>query len=149
MEIPSKVRIGSVDYEVTVKDKTIVLDAVQCKGKIDYEYHKIDIDSSIQDKQGQEQTFLHELIHGIVRERKLNLKNADDETIVDELATGLHQVIRDNPGIFINYIKVGAIEYGSITVNEIVKKISEETALNEIKTIEVEYAGGEKQNKIV
>lgn len=101
MEIPSKVRIGSADYEVTVEDKTIVLDAVQCKGQIDYDYHKISIDSSIQDKQGQEQTFLHELMHGIIRERNLNL-NADEETIVDGLAIGLHQVIRDNPNIFID-----------------------------------------------
>lgn len=141
MEIPNKVRIGSVDYEVTVEDKTIVLDAVQCKGKIDYEYHKINIDSSIHDKQGQEQTFLHELIHGIVRERNLNLENTDEETIVDGLAIGLHQVIRDNPEIFFNYIKVGDIECGSITTNGIVEKITEATAqklkqaLNELKIV--------------
>lgn len=128
MEIPNKVRIGSVDYEVIIKDETIVLDAVQCKGKIDYDYHEINIDSSVQDKQGQEQTFLHELIHGIVRERNLDFKNADDETIVDGLAIGLHQVIRDNPEIFINYIKVGDIECGSITTNEIIEKIAEVTA---------------------
>lgn len=128
MEIPNKVRIGSVDYEVIIKDETIVLDAVQCKGKIDYDYHEINIDSSVQDKQGQEQTFLHELIHGIVRERNLDFKNADDETIVDGLAIGLHQVIRDNPEIFINYIKVGDIECSSITTNEIIEKIAEGTA---------------------
>lgn len=128
MEIPNKVIIGSVDYEVIIKDETIVLDAVQCKGKIDYDYHEINIDSSVQDKQGQEQTFLHELIHGIVRERNLDFKNADDETIVDGLAIGLHQVIRDNPEIFINYIKVGDIECGSITTNEIIEKIAEVTA---------------------
>ncbi|MZK53447.1 hypothetical protein [Clostridium beijerinckii] len=54
MKIPSKVRIGSVDYEIFIEDKTIVLNTDQCKGKIDFEYHKINIDSSIQDKQGQE-----------------------------------------------------------------------------------------------
>ncbi len=123
MEIPNKVRIGSVDYEVTVEDKTIVLDAVQCKGKIDYEYHKINIDSSIHDKQGQEQTFLHELIHGIVRERNLNL-NADEETIVDGLAIGLHQVIRDNQHIFIKKCAGGSKSLGELCAEEKGIKIS-------------------------
>ncbi|WP_023976321.1 hypothetical protein [Clostridium beijerinckii] len=111
MNIPDKVRIGSIDYEVIIEDNTIVLDAVQCKGKINFEFHKIIIDSSIQDKQGQEQTFLHELVHGIVEERSLDLKQDDEETIIDGIAIGLHQVIRDNPDIFLNYIKVGSIEH--------------------------------------
>jgi hypothetical protein len=129
VEIPNKVRIGSIDYEVTVEDKTIVLDAVQCKGQIDYEYHKINIDSSIQDKQGQEQTFLHELIHGIVRERKLNLENADDETIVDGIAVGLHQVIRDNPNIFIQNCVVSYDPYVVKSKNDInASEIAEEVA---------------------
>lgn len=122
MEIPSKVRIGSVDYEIVIEDKTIVLDAVQCKGQIDYDYHKINIDSSIQDKQGQEQTFLHELIHGIVRERSLDLEKVDEENIVDGLAVGLHQIIRDNPQIFIKRV---------IESEEVGKRMSE--ALNNIK----------------
>lgn len=116
MEIPVKVRIGSIYYDVIVEDKTIVLDSSQCKGKIDYDFHKINIDSSIQDEQGQEQTFLHELIHGIARERSLDFDNPDEETIVDGLAIGLHQVIMDNPEIFLNYIKVGEIEYGTIAM---------------------------------
>ena len=100
MEIPQKIRIGSYDYDVKLEDKTLVLNAVQCKGMIDYEYHKINIDTGIQDKQGQEQTFLHEAIHGIVNTRSLDLDNSNEETIVDEIAMGLHQVIRDNPNIF-------------------------------------------------
>ncbi|GEM_PF-796903 len=100
MNIPNKVRIGSADYEVKQEDETITINSVQCKGMIDYEYHEIKIDTSIQDKQGMEQTFLHELVHGIVRERSLDLQNSDDETIVDEIAMGLHQVIRDNIKIF-------------------------------------------------
>lgn len=129
MEIPNKVRIGSVDYEVTVEDKTLVLDAVQCKGQIDYDYHQINIDSSIQDKQGQEQTFLHELMHGIVRERNLNLDNDNEETIVDGLAVGLHQVIRDNPNIFIENCVVSYDPYivkskNDINASEIAEKVA-------------------------
>lgn len=100
MNIVKNLRIGSVDYDVILTDENIVLNGRACKGMIDYEFHQIRINNKIQDLQGQEQTFLHELIHGVVRERNLDLANNDEETIVDEIATGLHQVIRDNPDIF-------------------------------------------------
>lgn len=102
MNILDKVRIGSSDYSVNISNETLVVDRQECKGMIDYEFHKIKINNSVQDKQGQEQTFLHELVHGIIKERSLDLENADEETIVDEIAIGLHQVIRDNPEIFKN-----------------------------------------------
>ena len=38
------------------------------------------------------------MLHGIIRERNLNVEN--EELIVEEIALGLHQVIRDNPKIF-------------------------------------------------
>lgn len=100
MNIHEKVRIGSMDYAVKLTGETIVLNAQECKGMIDYEFHEIKISNVVQDKQGQEQTFLHEVLHGIVRERNLDLQNTDDEIIIDEIAVGLHQVIRDNPKIF-------------------------------------------------
>ncbi|WP_338627619.1 hypothetical protein QJR52_06975 [Clostridium baratii] len=100
MNIPNKIRIGSVNYDVTVSDETLVVNRQECKGLIDYEFHKIKINNSVQDKQGQEQTFLHELVHGIVRARSLDLENSDEETITNEIALGLHQVIKDNSIIF-------------------------------------------------
>lgn len=100
MNIVKNLRIGSVDYDVIYTDENIVLNSRECKGMIDYEFHQVKINNKIQDLQGQEQTFLHELVHGIVRERNLDLVNSDEETIVDEIAIGLHQVIRDNPDIF-------------------------------------------------
>lgn len=100
MNVPDKVRIGSMDYSVELTDKTLGLNGKVCYGIINYEQHNILINSEMQDKQGSEQTFLHELIHGIIRERDLNLSNCDEETAVDGIAMGLHQVIRDNPEIF-------------------------------------------------
>lgn len=100
MNIPEKVRIGSCDYSVNIIDEKLILNARECKGIIDYEFHNIKINNEVQDMQGKEQTFLHELLHGIVKERNLDLSNSDEETIVDEIAMGLHQVIRDNPYIF-------------------------------------------------
>jgi hypothetical protein len=101
MLIPDIIRIGSYDYKTNIVDKQIILNGQQCKGMIDYEFHTIEIDNSVQDIQGQEQTFLHELIHGIVYSRSLEL-GEDLEKIVDEISIGLHQVIKDNPKIFMN-----------------------------------------------
>ncbi|MDU7067133.1 MAG: hypothetical protein E6343_04060 [Clostridium perfringens] len=103
MNIPSKVRVGSMEYEVNLTDETLILDTDLCKGIIDYEFHNIKISNKIHDRQGQECCFLHELMHAVIRERNLDIKNSDEETIVDEIARGLHQVIKDNPNIFVNY----------------------------------------------
>jgi hypothetical protein len=96
VNIPNKVRIGSMDYEVLLTDETLVLNGSECFGTIDYNKHLIKINNYLQDIQGNEQTFLHEVVHGIIRERHLDIKNSDEETIVDEIATGLHQLIKDN-----------------------------------------------------
>lgn len=102
MNIPAKIRIGSMNYSVVLTDKTILKGSQQCYGHIDWEQHIIEIDKALQDVQGQEQTFLHEIVHGIIHERNLDMQNMDEEIVVDELAMGLHQVILDNPDIFKN-----------------------------------------------
>ena len=99
MKIPSKVRVGSIDYTINSKDERQILNTRQCYGVIDYEYHTIELDSGIQDGQGLERTFLHELVHAIVKEHKIDLEDNFEE-VTDKLAYGLHQVIRDNPSIF-------------------------------------------------
>lgn len=99
MNMPEKVRIGSMDYDVIKTDNVILLDGVQCYGMIDYISHRIEIDETAQDEQGMEVTFLHELIHGILISRGMDKESAD-EKLVNELARGFHQVIRDNHNIF-------------------------------------------------
>lgn len=98
MKIPKKIRIGSVDYKVKFTNKTIVLNAREAYATIDFDHHLIKINSNLADLQHQEGSFLHELFHGIIRERNLDIK--DEEHVVEELARGLHQVLRDNPEIF-------------------------------------------------
>jgi Zn-dependent peptidase ImmA (M78 family) len=100
VNIPEKIRIGSSDYSVVLTDENLVCNGQESYGWIDYNYHLIKINKNIQDKQGQEKTLLHELIHGIVRERSLDVANSNEEIIVEEIAMGLHQVIRDNKNIF-------------------------------------------------
>lgn len=100
MNIPDKVRIGSMDYTIKRVDEAIIIDHKECFADIDYNKKIIRIGNNIQDSQGEEATFLHEVIHGIVFERNFSFEKNDDETITEELARGFHQIIRDNPGIF-------------------------------------------------
>ena len=65
----------------------------------------IKLDKSIQGNQHLEVTFLHELMHTLFNDCKIDLVNygveyEQMEYIVDSLAYSLHQVIRDNPEIF-------------------------------------------------
>jgi hypothetical protein len=99
LNIPDKVRIDSNDYAVKLTDETLIVDHEECTGMIDYQIHEIKIKKGIQDKQGEEVTFLHEVVHGIVHERNFTLEGDDNELKVEELARGLHQFIRDNPNI--------------------------------------------------
>jgi hypothetical protein len=99
LNIPEKVRIGSMTYPVTQSDKTLIVNGRECKGRIDYNMHTIEINNVVQDLQGCEQTLLHEIVHGIIDDRAISL-DGDTEEVVDGLAMGLHQLIKDNPEIF-------------------------------------------------
>jgi len=98
--IPESIRIGSCDYDVEFTDNPIIVDRKECFASIDYNKHLIQIDKTLGDNQTQEQSFLHEVFHGIARER--NLEFEDEELVIDELARGLHRIIRDNPEMFAN-----------------------------------------------
>lgn len=99
MNIPRKVRISGADYEVVVKPGPVLVDGRQCCGSIEYEELRINIDSSFGAKARHCQTFLHEVLHGIARDRQLDFGDADEEVIVEAFARGLYQVLEDNPGI--------------------------------------------------
>lgn len=126
MKIPSKVRVGSIDYTINSKDERQILNTRQCYGVIDYEYHTIELDSGIQDGQGLERTFLHELVHAIVKEHKIDLEDNFEE-VTDKLAYGLHQVIRDNPSIFCSCDcnKVDLTLDGKIIAKNLVNKVGD------------------------
>ena len=100
MNIPGVIRIGSCYYDVEFTDETLTVDGTEVMGLIEYHNHLIKIRTKLGDIQQQEQTFLHELVHGIARDRSLDL-GENEEMIVDEISKGLHQVILDNPRMFI------------------------------------------------
>jgi len=100
MKIPDKVRIGSIDYTVEITGEVIIVDRKECNGEIDYNEKVIKIRNDMQCVQSQEITLLHEIVHGIVYERNFAYEKCNEETITEELARGLHQVIKDNPEMF-------------------------------------------------
>lgn len=101
MNIPDKVKIGNVVYDVIISDEEIFnSDGQRCYGQTDYDFHWIKLNKKLQDLQGLKETFWHELLHDIVHQRNFNFKDFSEENIIEELARGLHELANDNPGMF-------------------------------------------------
>lgn len=93
----NKVKIGYKEYEIVKKEEVIELPN-ECYGKIDFDKEIIEIATKFNQNQ-QNQTFLHELIHGIFEKLDMNeLKN--NEQVVNQLSKEIYEVILDNPHIF-------------------------------------------------
>jgi len=97
MKIPDSVRIGGVVYAVRY-EKRLNNGSNLAYGHIDYDKALIRLASNLQSFQGECQTFLHEILHGIAKHFGLDVE--DDEETIDKLARGLYMVIADNPDIF-------------------------------------------------
>ena len=101
INIQGKVRVGSMDYNVILTDEKIInQDGEECLGLTDHNLHEIKISTNLQNEQGQEKTFLHELIHAMIEERNLDFESITEEILAEDLSTILYQVIRDNPEMF-------------------------------------------------
>ena len=96
MNIPDSVRIGGVDYSIVYKERIISGEGKALLGQIDFDNSRILIEPSVQSLQGQHQTLLHEIMHGIEHHFKMDL--TEDE--IDNLANGVYMVAADNPDIF-------------------------------------------------
>lgn len=93
----NKVKIGYKEYEIVKKEEIIELPN-ECYGKIDFDKEKIELSTKYNQNQ-QNQTFIHELIHGIFD--KLDMHDLrDNEIVVNQLSKKLYEVILDNPHIF-------------------------------------------------
>jgi hypothetical protein len=98
MNIPEKVRVGCIDYDVEKTSNTLCLNNRKCSGIIHYEDAKIELDIN-RNIQNIEETFLHETVHAIAKDRGLDWGD-NDELYTDEIAKGLYSLIRDNPDMF-------------------------------------------------
>ena len=99
MQIPSKVRIGGIDYKVKHIPAPTSSDGALCYGTFDPEHSVIELNSEkglSHDRMCQ--TLMHEILHGVMFH--YNLTPEDEEVIVTTMARGIFQVIKDNPKIF-------------------------------------------------
>lgn len=108
MNIPRRVRVGSMIYNVELSEIPLVENGLQCLGLCDYFNHRIMLDGTISDAQTMEVTFLHELVHAMLAERKIHLEHMglsyeQMEEVVDNMGIVLHQLIMDNPLIFVDF----------------------------------------------
>ena len=130
MNIPEKVIISGMEYEVIMTDKPLFCGNNRAYGHIDFENRKITIDNTLRDEQGHMQTLIHEIIHGIVYDRDISFSQDDEETIVDQLAKGLYQVLKDNTELF-----TGNEENNHITVviPEVTRNVDVDAIIEAIK----------------
>lgn len=91
--IPNKINIGGVDY--TVEKKSDLNDGSRMLyGQIDYSETAIRL-NPIMSESLAPVTVWHEIIHGILNQA--HSEHNDDEQLIDALAYGINQVLRDNP----------------------------------------------------
>jgi hypothetical protein len=90
-----KVKIGGHAYNVTQKREIYDSEGMQLAGQIQYKSQLILYDPSLP-MTHQCETMLHEIIHGISFDRRLDL----DEHQVDQIAAGLWAVMQDNKYMF-------------------------------------------------
>jgi hypothetical protein len=95
--LPNKVTVGCFDYDIAETDEVLLVDGRKCSGLIDYNKHIIKISNEENfSEQSKEQTFWHEAVHAIIDYRRVGYGKADEETFVDELATGLYLLCKQN-----------------------------------------------------
>ena len=92
-----KLKIAYKEYEIIKKPEVIDLPR-ECYGTVNYLTQTIEISTKAKQDE-QNVTFLHEMFHAIFN--KLDMEDlCEDEVVVNQLATELYMVIKDNPHIF-------------------------------------------------
>lgn len=86
-----------MDYIVNYEDR-LNNGTQMAFGHIDFDEATIKLTPNLQSKQGECQTILHEVLHGIANH--FDLKINDDEDTINKLARGMYMVMVDNPDIF-------------------------------------------------
>ncbi len=96
MKIPESIRIGGVEYAIE-RGVTDLNDGINMlMGQIHYSGAKILISDKCENQQQEALTLLHEILHGIARDRMIEMENEED--IVETFARGIYQLLQDNAG---------------------------------------------------
>lgn len=97
MNIPNQVKIGGILYSVGKTEEDIYIEGNQVMGLINSELQEILLDTKAK-TDFVNITFLHEIIHGILMDRCIILHDnpSIEENWIQNLASGLYQVLKDN-----------------------------------------------------
>lgn len=97
MKVLDKVKIGGIEYTVARSARPCTNDT-NVDGEIIYDKATIALRQGLETcKDYDDMVFIHEILHGVFNHMCIE----QDEQLIEKLSKGLHQVIKDNPGIFI------------------------------------------------
>lgn len=94
MNIPSKVKVGGLVYDVSFEERLLDDENTKVYGIIDYNNLTIKLEK-LYSQQKNEQSLWHEIVHAICVEYNVEIEDED----VDRIGCGLYQVIKDNPDL--------------------------------------------------
>lgn len=106
---PRKVKIKDTDYKLASQDdlhcfikrkvrnqKASIKKRQKLYGQIDYNKQLIQLEA-LQPTKEMVDTIIHEIFHGIIKEYEIPLDGRKEERFVRDLATGITDVLQNNP----------------------------------------------------
>ena len=96
MNIPNKVKIGGLKYDVLIDDTLYAKES--CIGEIRHKETLIMIDNNLSDE-AKGLTLIHEIIHGLLYQIA-NHELLNNEEFVEPFSNALYALIVDNPDLF-------------------------------------------------
>ena len=100
MKLPKRIKVGPFSYRVKFSSNIHDGDGRQLAGQIRYHSLIIDIDPNGKNQRLRE-TLMHEAIHAVTHDRKLDL----DESFVHSFSLGMSALLVDNPELVRLYLK--------------------------------------------
>lgn len=98
VEYVEKVKVGGVTYEIQRAESVEVNQDKNYYGVCNYREAVIEISNTV-NRQRQDQTLIHEIMHAVFYEAGIELEN--EETVVNQASLILHQVLKDNDFSFL------------------------------------------------
>ena len=96
MKIPDSVRISGVEYAIVTKPNLRDSSRLLC-GRIDYNTATIYLsETDCQSEEFRCIVLWHEIIHGILEDRGVQLDEDVEENLCEALSRGIYQVLQDN-----------------------------------------------------
>ena len=96
--------IDAVNYRIKETNEIIVHEGQECGAMVDYNKALITIrNDDILGEGAKAKTLMHEVVHAILHERGMT-EESENETLVNELAAGIINLIRYNPKLILYII---------------------------------------------